>query len=631
MNAPADTRSPDALAQGFRLGEIRIDPLACIAEGSGGREKLDPKVMDVLVLLARHAGQVVLREQLFEQVWPGVVVSEDALSRCIHELRRQLGLAGGGDQYRELIETVPKRGYRLNSAVEPIPETPEAAPARYAKWWAGGAVIAACAAIALLAVFGQRDTKTQVGSAVPAEAAAANSIAVLPFVDMSAGHDQAWLSDGISEEILNRLSKPGGLRVIARTSSFSFRDRPVDVTEIGTRLGVSYVLEGSLRRSGDEIRITAQLISVSSNAHVWSETYTRTLDDLFAVQDDIAVAVADALQVRLAAGAPGTVTAVNPKAHESYLKGQYFFRRRAPGDVELARRYYEEAVAIDPGYARAWAALAGVYSFLAWPTEKPDLALLKLEGETARKAVALDPTLALAHIRLAGYYYETLDFKKADEHFLQAAALDPDDPLVLGITGYEAFARGDTETAINSLRRAVARDPLSTVSHQNLAVLLMADHQLDEAAAEYRQLLELNPEAGWDIEIEITRIYILQGRFDEARKEIARMPQGKYRDHALALLFKAPGGRADADAALARLTANPVEIMDVVRLAEIHAFRGVNDRAFATLLERKEAMTRELGAAAPPIRTLTMEARVSPLLIPLHTDPRWEMLVSDYP
>ena len=120
MNAPADTRSPDALAQGFRLGAIRIEPRACIAEGSGGREKLDPKVMDVLVLLARHAGQVVLREQLFEQLWPGVVVSEQSLSRCIHELRRHLGMAGGGDQYRDLIETVPKRGYRLNSAVEPV-------------------------------------------------------------------------------------------------------------------------------------------------------------------------------------------------------------------------------------------------------------------------------------------------------------------------------------------------------------------------------------------------------------------------------------------------------------------------------------------------------------------------------
>ena len=223
---------------------------------------------------------------------------------------------------------------------------------------------------------------------------------------MSAGHDQAYLSDGISEEILNRLTKAGGLRVIARTSSFSFRDRPLDITEIGKRLGVSHVLEGSLRRAGDEIRITAQLISVSDNAHVWSETYTRTLDDLFVVQDEIAVAVADALRVRLAAGAPGTVTAVSPKAHESYLKGQYFFRRRAPGDVELARRYYEEAVAIDPGYARAWAALAGVYSFLAWPTDKPDEAFLKLEGEAARKAVALDPKLALAHIRMAAYYHE---------------------------------------------------------------------------------------------------------------------------------------------------------------------------------------------------------------------------------
>lgn len=629
MNAPADTRSPDALAQGFRLGAIRIDPLACIAEGSGGREKLDPKVMDVLVLLARHAGQVVLRERLFEQLWPGVVVSEQSLSRCIHELRRKLGLAGGGDQYRDLIETVPKRGYRLNSAVEPVLAAPETSRARHSTWWPIGGAIAACAIIALVVVFGLRDTASTTEPAATAAAASANSIAVLPFDDMSAGHDQAYLSDGISEEILNRLTKAGGLRVVARTSSFSFRDRPVDINEIGTRLGVSHVLEGSLRRSGDEIRITAQLISVSDNTPVWSETYARTLDDLFALQDDIAVAVADALQVRLAAGALGIVTAVGPKAHESYLKGQYFFRRRAPGDVELARRYYEEAVAFDPGYARAWAALAGVYSFLAWPTEKPDETLLKLEGEAARKAVALDPSLALAHIRLAGYYFQTLDSKKADEHFRQAAALDPDDSLVLGITGYEAFARGDTDTAIYALRRGVARDPLSTVSHQNLAVLLMADHQLDEAAAEYRQVLDLNPNAGWDTEIEIVRILIMQGRFDEARTQIGRAPPGKHRDYALALLFDAPGDRASADAALARLAANPVEIMDFIRLAEVYAFRGMTDRAFATLLGRKEAMIREIGAVAPPIGAFTTEARVSPMLIPLHADPRWATVVAD--
>ena len=157
----------------------------------------------------------------------------------------------------------------------------------------------------------------------------------------------------------------------------------------------------------------------------------------------------------------------------------------------------------------------------------------------------------------------------------------------------------------------------------------MADHQLDEAAAEYRQVLDLNPNAGWDVEIEIARILIMQGRFDEARAEIGRAPPGKYRDYALALLFNTPGDRANADAALARLAANPVEIMDFIRLAEIYAFRGMNDRAFATLLERKKAMSRELGAAAPPIGVFITEARVSPLLIPLHADPRWATVVAD--
>ena len=629
MKAPVDTRSPDALAQGFRLGTIRIEPRACIAEGSGGREKLDPKVMDVLVLLARHAGQVVLREQLFEQLWPGVVVSEQSLSRCIHELRRHLGLAGGGNQYRDLIETVPKRGYRLNSAVERVQAAPETAPSGRSKWWLIGGALAACGIIALVVVLGLPYTASTTEPAVTEAAASANSIAILPFVDMSAGHDQAYLSDGISEEILNRLTKAGGLRVIARTSSFSFRDRPVDVTEIGARLGVSHVLEGSLRRSGDEIRITAQLISVSDNAHIWSETYTRTFDDLFSAQDEIAAAVASALQIKLAQDLAKAQKSISGRALESYLRGQFHFKRRAPDDVELSLRYYEEAVAADPEYAKAWAGIAAACSVLAWQLKTPDESLRKRQGEAARRAVELDPTLAMAHSRLAQYYEQTQDLKQAKAHWLKAATLDPHDVLVVGVTSQEAFSRGDSAVAIAILRDFLARDPLSNVQRQNLAVLLFADNQLDAAELEYRRLLQLNPLVGWDVEIEFARIFAIQGRYGEVRSEIARMPPGKYRDHAQALLFDAPGSRADADAALERLAAAPVEIIDLIRLAEIYAFRGMKEKAFATLQEKKDALTREFGPLAPTVWHFRTEAEVSPFLAPLHSDPRWATLVAD--
>ncbi len=233
------------------------------------------------------------------------------------------------------------------------------------------------------------------------------SIAVLPFLDMSAAKDQGYLSDGVTEEILNRLSQADNLRVIARTSSFSMRDQALDVPEIAARLGVEYVLEGSVRRSGEQMRITAQLIDVSTNAHVWSRTYDRRIDDLFAVQDEIAASVAAALQVSLSGNDTTERPPASVEAHERFLQGQFHYNRRSPGDIERAIQNYKQAVALDPGYARAWAALAGAYSLLYARGESGRPHHLRdLQGEAARKAVELNPHLAVAHARLAQYYFQ---------------------------------------------------------------------------------------------------------------------------------------------------------------------------------------------------------------------------------
>jgi Tfp pilus assembly protein PilF len=177
------------------------------------------------------------------------------------------------------------------------------------------------------------------------------------------------------------------------------------------------------------------------------------------------------------------------------------------------------------------------------------------QGEAARKAVELDPRLAVAHARLAQFYYETADYKKAEEHEREAAALDPNDLLVLGFEGSDAVARGDFDKAIALQRRAVARNPLASTHRTNLAVLLLADSQLDEAMSEYRRVLELNPDAGLQVKIEVVRILVLQQRYDEAQSTIAQLPEGKFRDHGLALLYEAPGRLAEADVALKRLAA----------------------------------------------------------------------------
>jgi TolB-like protein/DNA-binding winged helix-turn-helix (wHTH) protein/predicted negative regulator of RcsB-dependent stress response len=644
MNAPvknAVTQAPEAT---FQLGALRVDPRAGEACGPGGRERLDPKVMDVLVMLAQHTGQVVLREDLLARLWPNVVVTDEVLSRCIYELRRQLSQAGGSERYRELIETIPKRGYRLVGdvirapALRPAqPNTPSPASPPVRPRWRLPTLIAAAAAVALLViVFGQRVTDTPAETHDLPAIAAAHSIAVLPFVDMSEGHDQGYLSDGISEEILNRLAQSGELRVIARTSSFALRDRSLGVAEIARKLNVTHVLEGSVRKAGDRIRVTAQLIAASDSSHVWSDTFDRGLDDVFSVQDEIARSVATALQVTLGGGSPQGPMPASVGAYENFLKGRFLFYRRAPGDVQRSVTYFKEATSIDARYAAAWAALAGAYSYLAWDGAHLDTDLQRLQGEAALKAVELDPRLAVAHSRLAQFYIETSDGKKADEHDRIASELDPDAPMVLFSASAAAIDAGDFDQAIAIQRRILTRDPLNPVYRQLLAVVLLADGRLDEAMSEYRSVLELNRDAGLDVEIEFVRISVLQGRDAEAYAAVTRMPEGKYRDHGLALLYRAPDHREEADAALARLlrqrsvTADSIVdgVMFEIRLAEVQAFRGMTDEAFATLESKKDALEQGRDSERPVVGYFQNEARLSPFLKALHSDPRWAPLVS---
>jgi tetratricopeptide (TPR) repeat protein len=207
--------------------------------------------------------------------------------------------------------------------------------------------------------------------------------------------------------------------------------------------------------------------------------------------------------------------------------------------------------------------------------------------------------------------------------------------LILGHASSEAFERGDVDGAIAIQRRAVARDPLNQVIRNNLAVILLADDRLDEAMSEYRKVLELSPDVGLNVEVEIVRILVLQRRYDEARSVLARFPEGKYRDHGLALLYLAPGGQAEADAALARLIARPddrdnyeTDIVDRIKLAEVQTFRGMNDAALESLKEKRIALERNWGSESPVVWYFTLELKVSPFLKALHADPRWTALTT---
>ena len=314
------------------------------------------------------------------------------------------------------------------------------------------------------------------------------AVAVLPFVDMSEEKNQTYFADGLSEEILNLLAQSATMRVIARTSSFSFKDRPeLDIATIARRLDATHVLEGSVRKSGDHVRITAQLVDGATSAHLWSRTYDRDLTDIFSVQDDIAAAVAAQLDATLGDGGDlQRADTTNPRAFERYLHGRYFFNRSGESDVTRAREYFEQALQDDPNYARAWAGLAGTYnaSFSSGQAATPEAQRAWLAS--IERALSLGPGLAEVHVRAAQYYWWLGEWRRSEEHCKLAIALNPSDSLVLSVSALKAIAIGHRHEALSLQRRAVAVDPLSAQGRAHLGMLLAAVGELEEAEVELR-------------------------------------------------------------------------------------------------------------------------------------------------
>ena len=605
----ADTASSQ-LARGFQLEALRVDTAAGEVTGPGGRENLDPKVMGVLVLLAQNAGRVVSREELRDRLWPNAVVTDDSLTRCIYELRRQLSHAGGHERFKAMLQTVPKRGYRLNATISPLAPELAPAPAKPAKW----PYIAVAAAVVIAAIAWFALDSRNVGG---------NSVAVLPFEDLSSDDDQGHFSDGVSEEIIDRLNRSRDLKVIARKSSFSFRDQALSIPEIAAQLGVTHVVEGSVRTSGSRLRVTARLVEAASNSQLWSRTYDRKIGDLFDVQDDIAGEVASALNASLARRAERVPVLA---AHNLFLQGQHFYDRRGPGDVERSVQNYERALAIDPGYAKAWAALAGAYSLLAYEGGMPRSEALQAQGEAARKAVDLDPYPASGHARLAQYYWDIGDRPDSYRTFERAIELDPNDLLVLTFAAGIAMREGDIDTAIRRYDQVVEREPRSASYHLNRGIYLQAADRFQEAKAELQTARELNPDFGPELDLAIARILILQKRLDEARVMVERLPEGGLRNHGLALLCHAEGRAKEADEVLTQLAAESTAAVDI-RLAEVYAYRGLTEEAFTTLGGLLEAVQLDEPAYASQVWSWQVELRVSPFLKSLHGDPRWDALL----
>jgi TolB-like protein len=319
------------------------------------------------------------------------------------------------------------------------------------------------------------------------------SIAVLPFVNMSGDAKNEYFSDGITEEILDALTHIPDLKVAARTSAFAFKGKGEDLRKVGEMLGVANVLEGSVQRAGDDVRITAQLIDAHNGFHRWSEKYDRKLTSVFAVEDEISKAIADQLKLRLAEGNQSAQTAVDPRAHDAYLRGLALLAARERGLLDAVKAF-EQAVAIESGYAQAWGALAETEVLLPnYNLDSMEAAIPRGES-AARRALSIDPDTASAHVALGEIYISRAQWPQAEEALRRALAAAPGDVEAIDQHAQVLYAAGQLEPALAEIERAQRLDPLARVIGVIRAQILLALHRYEAAAAQIESTLAVNPD-----------------------------------------------------------------------------------------------------------------------------------------
>ena len=411
------------------------------------------------------------------------------------------------------------------------------------------------------------------------------SIAVLPLLNESGDPGDEYFSDGLSEELIAALAQVRGLKVIGRSSSFRFKDKKEESKAIGEKLGVSTLLEGTVRKQGDQVRIVAELINAADGSELWSRTFDRELKDIFAVQSEIAMAVATSLELTvLGANEKSAQNAATKsvEAHNAYLQGHFYFERRNLEDYRKSVGFFDQAIHLDPGYALAYAERSEAWAWIGDLSSEKQKEAWAAAGTDAEKAVAIDPHLAEAHAAL-GWVRFFIEWKFAEglAELGRAQELSPWNPTANDLMARVVVYLGQFQEAENLARQAIELDPLGYQARTSLARVLSAEGKLDEAEAAGRKGVELQPTAAgnhrWQVFVAIQR-----GNGAAALREAQLEPNEGYRRFELALAHYARGDRSAADAALAELIAKDRNFL-AYQIAEVYAWRGEKDKAFEWL------------------------------------------------
>jgi len=549
---------------------------------------------------------VISVEELLDNVWTDVVVTPDSVYTTIAVLRRALGDDSKEAHY---IVNVPRRGYRLVAPVtqpnQPViapPETlalpPPAAATqvpleprpRHKPLW----VHAARAAV-VLAVLGYLAVeKPWVAKPVPAPVAAAlppapvisaKSIAVLPFLDMSEAKDQEYFATGLAVELLDLLVKLPQLEVKGLTSWLQFKGRAEDVRAIGDKLGVAYLVTGSVRKSGNRIRVTAQLVETRSGAHLWSESYDRDVGDVLVLEDQIAASIARALQVAVVADSARPLRHLqNIEAYNLYLRGLAAYDLANEGTLIAAQRYFEQALTLDHTFLRAAEALALTDVAQAIDETVTPRDAWKKAKTAAEAALRIDATSASAHgvIGLVHGLYD-FDWDAAEVEFGKAFALNSRDPMTWDFAAQVSQVRGEHDKALQRIGTSLTLDPLSPYALQDLGIMLWANGDLDGAESAWTKRVAVSPKASGS-HYYLAQIRVARGEREMALREAdAETDFASSRQAALAIVYHALGRRGESDAALTRLLASDASITWPTGVAMVYAQRGQREEALKWL------------------------------------------------
>src|SRR6267154_1035075 len=639
----------------YRFGSYLLDRRKRALSQDGSPIALTPKAFDVLLFLVQNPNRLITKEELFNAVWADSFVEEGNLTQNIFLLRKALAQ---NSEDSGLILTIPRKGYQFAADVaeqlestdkaairtpafrisavsatqtpvegtrrnrDESPQTAflkvselakvEQAPSKPDTRFRLALVISTIAVILIVAGY----TSWRRFRSEPPPKSEKIMLAVLPFQNLTGDPKQEYLADGLTEEMITQLSRlhPEQLGVIARTSVMGYKHGDQRLDQIGRDLAVQYVLENSLRGSGDRLRITVQLVQVKDQSHLWAQDFDYRPRDILSLEDDVAKAVAREIQIRLTPQQQSDLARlrhVNAEAFDAYMEGRFSLDRDNNGDLNRAVSYFEQAIKLDSNYAPAWVGLSRARFRQADRGFIPHEEGQRQAREAAEQALALDPRLPEAHARI-GQMKRLVDWDwmGANASLQRALALDDGNPAVLFDASSMAGSLGEFEEALELVRRSIALDPLNAASRESLAQVCWAIGRQEEAEANFKKALELNPGLPGDHEW-LGLVYLVQGRVPDALVEVEREPMAALRLQGQAVAYYALGRKKESDTAWSELIAK-YQMSAAFHIADVYAFRKEPDKAFEWL---ERAYVQHDGGVA--------STKWDPLLKNVRSDPRY--------